>query len=168
LDNVNTVFECCRVEFGEKADLNKYLTIVDDKPWFTDWSVYFNLRTQRFEYTDYLDRWNAQVFKLASKDNYDELTSLAPASAEPLIDTVSEDAWKKRAAEADQTLSEIYHKVLTKLTPADAAALRSDEVAWINKRDRVTDEFAKQGTPPNPRLRRLQSIVDLTEARSAH
>lgn len=68
---------------------------------------------------------------------------------------------------ADQTPNEIYHKVLTKLTPADAAALRSDEVAWIKKRDRVTDEFAKLGTPPHPRLRRVQSIVDLTEARSA-
>jgi uncharacterized protein YecT (DUF1311 family) len=52
------------------------------------------------------------------------------------------------------------------LSPADAATLRSDEVAWIKKRDKVTDEFVKQGTPPNPALRRLQSTVDLTNARS--
>jgi uncharacterized protein YecT (DUF1311 family) len=138
----------------------------DDKPWFTDWSVYFNLRTQRFEYTAYLDRWNSQVFKLASSADYDELTSLAPASAEPLADTVSKDDWEKRQTEADRALNEVYPKVLAKLSPADAARLRSDEVAWIKKRDKVSDEFAKQGTPPNPAVRRLQAIGDLTNARS--
>jgi uncharacterized protein YecT (DUF1311 family) len=138
----------------------------DDKPWFTDWSVYFNLATQKFEYTAYLDRWNAQVFKLASSADYDPLTSLAPASAEPLADTVSKEDWEKRQGEADQALNEIYHKVLVKLSPADAARLRSDEVAWIKKRDKVSDEFSKQGLPANPALRRLQAMVDLTNARS--
>jgi uncharacterized protein YecT (DUF1311 family) len=139
----------------------------DDKPWFTDWSVYFNLPTQKFEYTTYLDRWNSQVFKAASSADYDELTSLTPASAEPLADTVSKAEWEKRQTEADRALNEVYHKVLTKLSPADAARLRSDEVAWIKKRDKVSDEFAKRGIPPNPALRRLQAIVDLTNARSA-
>ena len=63
----------------------------DDKPWFTDWSVYFNLQTQKFEYTAYLERWNSQVFKLALNADYDELTSLAPASAESLTTTGAED-----------------------------------------------------------------------------
>jgi uncharacterized protein YecT (DUF1311 family) len=139
----------------------------DDKPWFTDWSVYFNLLTQKFEYTAYLDRWNSQVFKAALSVDYDELTSLAPASAEPLADTVSKDDWEKRQTEADQALNDGYHKVLVKLSPADAARLRSDEVAWIKKRDKVSDEFAKRGTPANPASRRLQAIVDLTNARSA-
>jgi uncharacterized protein YecT (DUF1311 family) len=139
----------------------------DDKPWFTDWSVYFNLPTQKFEYTAYLDRWNSQVFKLAANADYDELTSLEPASAEPLADTVSKDDWEKRQTEADRALNEVYHKLLVKLSPADAARLRSDEVAWIKKRDKVSDEFAKQGTPPNPAFRRLQATVDLTNARSA-
>ena len=139
----------------------------DDKPWFTDWSVYFNLQTQKFEYTAYLDGWDSQVFKLTSSDDYDQLTSLAPASAEPLVDTVSEDDWKKRQTEADRALNEVYHRVLAKLGPADAARIRSEEVAWIKKRDRVTDEFAKQGTPANPKLRRLQAVVDLTNARTA-
>jgi uncharacterized protein YecT (DUF1311 family) len=139
----------------------------NDKPWFTDWSVYFNLQTQKFEYTAYLDRWNSQVFKLALNADYDELASLAPASAESLADTVSKDEWEKRQTEADRALNEAYRKVLTKLSPTDAARLRSDEVAWIKKRDKVTDEFAKQGTPPNPALRRLQATVDLTDARAA-
>jgi len=43
-----------------------------------------------------------------------------------------------------RALNEVYHKVLTELSPADAARLRSDEVAWIKKRDKVTDEFAEQ------------------------
>ena len=139
----------------------------DDKPWFTDWSVYFNLPTQKFEYTAYLDHWNSQVFKLALSADYDELTSLAPASAEPLADTVSKDDWEKRQTEADRALNEVYHKVLVKLSPADAARLRSDEVVWIKKRDKVSDEFAKRGIPSNPVFRRLQAIVDLTNARSA-
>jgi len=138
----------------------------DDKPWFTDWSVYFNLQTQKFEYTAYLERWNSQVFKLALNAEYDELTSPAPASAESLTDTVSKDEWERRQTDADRALNEVYHKVLTKLSPADAARLRSDEVAWIKKRDKVTDEFAKQGTPPIPALRRLQATVDLTNARA--
>jgi uncharacterized protein YecT (DUF1311 family) len=139
----------------------------DDKPWFTNWSVYFNLATQKFEYTAYLDRWNSQVFKLASSADYDELTSLAPASAEPLADTVSKDDWERRQTEADRALNEVYHKVLVKLSPADAGRFRSDEVGWIKKRDKVSDEFAKRGIPSNPTIRRLQAIVDLTNARSA-
>jgi uncharacterized protein YecT (DUF1311 family) len=139
----------------------------DDKPWFTDWSLYFNLTTQKFEYTAYLNRWNSQVFKLASSADYDELTSLKPASAEPLADTVSKDDWETRQIEADRALNEVYHKVLVKLSPADAARLRSDEVAWIKKRDKVSDEFAKQGVPANPTLRRLQAMADLTNARCA-
>jgi uncharacterized protein YecT (DUF1311 family) len=139
----------------------------NDKPWFTDWSVYFNLQTQKFEYTPYLDRWNSQVFKLAFDQNYDELTSLAPASAEPLADTVSEAEWNKRLTEADDRLNNLYHQALAKLSSTDATRLRSDEVAWIKKRDRITADFAKQGTPPNPILRRLQSLVDLTNARCA-
>jgi uncharacterized protein YecT (DUF1311 family) len=56
--------------------------------------------------------------------------------------------------------------VLLKLSPADAARLRSDEVVWIKKRDKISDEFAKRGNPSNPVFRRLQVIVDLTNARS--
>jgi uncharacterized protein YecT (DUF1311 family) len=139
----------------------------NDKPWFVDWSVYFNLRTLKFEYTAYLDRWDPQVFKSPSADDYDDRMALAPVSAEPLLDTVSEEDWKKRQAEADRALNEIYHRVLAKLASEEASRLRSEEISWIKHRDQITDEFAKQGTPPNPALRRFQSLVDTTNARIA-
>jgi uncharacterized protein YecT (DUF1311 family) len=139
----------------------------DDKLWFTSWSVYFNLQTQKFEYTPYLDRWNSQVFKSVSADDYADRMELAPASAEPLTDTISEEEWKKRQTEADRFLNEIYHQALTKLSGEDATNLRSAEIAWIKRRDKITDDFAKQATPPNPVLRRLQSMVDLADARYA-
>ena len=139
----------------------------DDKPWFTAWSVYFNLQTQKFEYTAYLDRWDSQVFKSPSADDYDDRMMLRPVSAEPLQDTVSEEDWKKRQTEADRALNEMYHRALTKQGSQHAADLRSEEISWIKNRDRITDEFAKQGTPPNPTLRRLQSLVDTTKARTA-
>jgi uncharacterized protein YecT (DUF1311 family) len=93
--------------------------------------------------------------------------ALAPVSAEPLTDTVSEEDWKKRQAEADRALNEMYHRVLAKLGSEEASRLRSEEISWIKRRDQITDEFAKQGTPPNPALRRLQSLVDTTNARIA-
>jgi uncharacterized protein YecT (DUF1311 family) len=138
----------------------------DDKPWFTSWSVYFNLQTQKFEYSTYLERWNSQVFKSVSADDYMDRMDLAPGSAEPLADTISEEEWKKRQTEADRLLNETYHQLLAKLTGADAANLKSDEIAWIKRRDKITDEFAKEAAPPNPALRRLQSMVDLTNTRT--
>jgi uncharacterized protein YecT (DUF1311 family) len=139
----------------------------NDKPWFVDWSVYFNLQTLKFEYTAYLDRWDPQVFKSPSADDYDDRMALAPVSAEPLLDTVLEEDWKRRQVEADRALNEMYHRALAKLNSEEAARLRSEEISWIKQRDRIADEFAKQGTPPNPVLRRLQALVDATNARTA-
>jgi uncharacterized protein YecT (DUF1311 family) len=139
----------------------------NDKPWFVAWSVYFNLQTLKFEYTAYLDRWDPQVFKSPAADDYDDRMALAPVSAEPLLDTVSEEEWKKRQAEADRALNEMYHRALAKLDSEAAARLRSEEISWIKHRDQLADEFAKQGTPPNPGLRRLQALVDTTNARTA-
>jgi uncharacterized protein YecT (DUF1311 family) len=139
----------------------------NDKPWFVDWSVYFNLQTLKFEYTAYLDRWDPQVFKSPSADDYDDRMALAPVSAEPLLDTVSEEDWKKRQVEADRALNEIYHRALAKLDSEEATRLRSEEISWIKHRDQIADEFAKQGAPPNPALRRLQVLVDTTNARTA-
>jgi hypothetical protein len=76
----------------------------DDKPWFTSWSVYFNLPVREFEYTAYLDQWNPQVFKSPSADDYDDRMALAPVSAEPLLDTVSEEDWKKNAKQKPTAL----------------------------------------------------------------
>jgi uncharacterized protein YecT (DUF1311 family) len=139
----------------------------DDKPWFIDWSIYFNLQTEQFEYTTYLNWWDPQVFQSASADDYDTRMQSAPVSAEPLTDTVSEEEWKRRLTEADRALNETYRQALAKLNPEEAARLRSAEITWIKTRDKVTEIFAKQGTPPNPILRRLQSQVDATKARAA-
>ena len=139
----------------------------DDRPWFVDWSVYFNLRTEQFEYTAYLNWWNPQAFQSPSADDYDTRMQLAPVSAEPLADTISEEDWKRRQTEADRGLNETYRQALAKLNFQEAARLRSEEIAWIKTRDKITDEFAKQGTPPNPTLRRLQSLFDATKARAA-
>jgi len=138
-----------------------------DRPWFTSWSVYFNLQTQKFEYTAYLDWWNPQVFKSPSADDYDQRMDLAPASAEPLTDTISEEDWKKRQTEADRALNQTYHQVLAKVGAGDAADIRSREIDWIKNRDKIADEFAQRGTPANPTLRRLQSLVDTTNERTA-
>ena len=139
----------------------------NDKPWFTSWSVYFNLQTQKFEYTAYLDWWNPQVFKSPAADDYGERMDLAPTSAEPLADTLSEDEWKKRQTEADRALNQTYHQVLAKMKAEDGSRVRSDEIDWIKHRDKIADEFAKRGTPANPTLRRLQSLVDTTNERTA-
>lgn len=139
----------------------------NDKPWFTSWSVYFNLQTQKFEYTPYLDWWNSQVFKSPAADDYDDRMALAPTSAEPLTDTISEEEWKKRQTEADRALNQTYRQVLAKTKAEDAANARSREIDWIKNRDKIADEFAKRGTPPNPSLRRLQCLVDATNERTA-
>ena len=137
----------------------------NDRPWFTKWSVYFNAQTQKFEYTPYLDRWNPGVFVSPSADDYDDRMALAPASAEPLVDTLSEEEWKKRQTESDQVLNHVYHQVLAKSDSQSTVQLRRTEIDWIKQRDKVTDDYAKHGTPPNPTLRRLQSIVDITNER---
>jgi uncharacterized protein YecT (DUF1311 family) len=139
----------------------------DDKLWFVAWSVYFNVQTQKFEYTRYLDHWDAGVFKSVSADDYADRMALAPVSAEPLFDTVSEEEWKQRQTDADRALNETYRQALAKLGSEDAATIRSQQIVWIKNRDKIADEFAKQGTPPNPTLRRLQSLVDATNARTA-
>jgi uncharacterized protein YecT (DUF1311 family) len=45
--------------------------------------------------------------------------------------------------------------------------VRSREIIWIKNRDKIVEEFAKRGTPPNPTLRRLQCLVDSTNERTA-
>lgn len=139
----------------------------NDRPWFTSWSVYFNLQTQQFEYTPYLDWWNLQVFKSPSADDYLDRMALAPASAEPLNDTISEAEWKERQREADRALNETYHQVLATIKAEETADVRSREIIWIKNRDKVADEFVKRGAPPNPALRRLQCLVDATNERTA-
>ena len=80
---------------------------------------------------------------------------------------MTREEWKQRQTDADRALNETYRQALAKLGSEDAATIRSQQIVWIKNRDKIADEFAKQGTPPNPTLRRLQSLVDATNARTA-
>jgi len=80
-------------------------------------------------------------------------------------DPFSESA---RLAKADRELNAVYFALYKRLNPSAQAALKTEQRAWLEQRDRQADEAvrAKSGTE-NARIIRDRVLRKLTEERSA-
>jgi uncharacterized protein YecT (DUF1311 family) len=80
-------------------------------------------------------------------------------------DTFSESA---RLAKADRELNGIYAELLKRLDSSAQKALRTDQRAWVEQRDRQADEAVrKKSDAENTRIVRDRALRQLTEERSA-
>ncbi len=80
-------------------------------------------------------------------------------------DTFSESA---RLAKADRELNAIYAGLLKHLDSSAQKALRTEQRAWVEQRDRQADEAVrKKSDPENTRIVRDRVLRQLTEERSA-
>jgi hypothetical protein len=80
-------------------------------------------------------------------------------------DPFSESA---RLAKADRELNAVYSALLKRLSPSAQQALRTEQRAWVEQRDRQADEAVHNKTDSeNARIVRDRLLRQLTEERSA-
>jgi hypothetical protein len=80
-------------------------------------------------------------------------------------DPFSESA---RLAKADRELNAIYAALLKRLSPSEQNALRSEQRAWLEQRDRQADEAVRnKSDSENARIVRDRVLRQLTEERSS-
>ena len=80
-------------------------------------------------------------------------------------DPFSESA---RLAKADRELNAVYSALLKRLNPSAQQALRTEQRAWVEQRDRQADEAVrKKSDSENARIVRDHLLRQLTEKRSA-
>jgi hypothetical protein len=80
-------------------------------------------------------------------------------------DPFSESA---RLAKADRELNAVYSALLKRLNPSAQQALRTEQRAWVEQRDRQADETVhKKSDSENARIVRDHLLRQLTEERSA-
>jgi hypothetical protein len=80
-------------------------------------------------------------------------------------DPFSESA---RLAKADRELNAIYSALLKRLKPSAQQALRTEQRAWVEQRDRQADEAVRnKSAAENARIVRDRVLRQLTEERSA-
>jgi uncharacterized protein YecT (DUF1311 family) len=113
--------------------------------------VYFNMRTQRFEMSDYLRKLNKTRAKILP-------------CAEPIDPLPSEADLKARFEELDRQLNEKYKEVLVHAGEG-APLVREAQRAWIKLRDEGEKFYVSLFPAAEKERRRLQFLCDVTGAR---
>ena len=146
-------FDSSRLLIGVYGDANYR----EDKP--GRFYVYFNTRTQSFEQTPYLRKWNETVSKSDSNDHRDVLCS------EPIDPLPSEQKLKVRLHKVESKLKAIYSQRLT--TPREGVAdeLREQQQAWLKARDQGVKIYLAFASKGEIERRRLQFLADVTATR---
>jgi uncharacterized protein YecT (DUF1311 family) len=102
---------------------------------------YYNVRSQRFEMTDYLRNLNANASSILKSGKPARLITEAQA-AEPIDAPPPPASSHTRYEAADSKLNEVYGKLMRKLKPDDQTLLRDDQRKWIKLRDAGANAFS--------------------------
>lgn len=136
----------------------------EGKVGFYRWYLYYNQRRGAFELTDYLRGLNRNAPKLWGDDDLKKRVAPA-ASAEPIDPLPPEPELRARYAAADRKLSDLYRSVVDQEKPERREALQNDQRTWLKLRSAGADGFAVTGAKSERTRRKLQYLLDASEAR---
>lgn len=109
----------------------------------SDYYLYYNLRSRRFEITEYLRNVNRNTMRILQSDKPDQLIVEAMV-AEPMDALPALEKLKDHYETGDARLNEVYANLMQKLKskPDDQGVLRSQQREWIKLRDAGADTFS--------------------------
>jgi hypothetical protein len=119
------------------------------------WHAYYNVRSGKFELTDYLHALNRSAHKLRPED--EEKEPAATALAEPLAELPPETELKKRA-------EEVLNELLAKLNQKEQARAHN-ALDWIKTQEPGAKFYAKFGPKATAGRRYWQYMFDSAENR---
>ncbi|HEU5238009.1 MAG TPA: hypothetical protein VFU37_12815 [Pyrinomonadaceae bacterium] len=128
------------------------------------WHAYYNVRTGKFEVTDYLRALTRSAHKIRPEDQDKGPVSTA-ASAEPLADLPPETELRKRAEEADRREKKLYEQIVAKVSKEQAANERDAQRDWSRTREPSAKFYAKSGPKATAGQRYWQYMLDSAENR---
>jgi uncharacterized protein YecT (DUF1311 family) len=135
-------FDSSRLLFGIYADFR------ERGPFY----VYFNTRMKKFELTDYLRTLNKTKSEFL-------------ACAEPVDLLPSEAELKTKFDALDRQLNKRYAEVIAKTDKDRVSNVREAQRNWIKHRDEGAKFYVSRFPSAEKERRRLQFLVDVTEAR---
>jgi uncharacterized protein YecT (DUF1311 family) len=127
------------------------------------YSFYFNLRSRRFETTEYLRSVNRHAMRILKSTNSDR--PIYGAEAEPMDEPPSIESNRARYEAAEAKLNKIYDQLMKRLNPEVQSALRDEQRDWLLRRAPGAQAFAALRPKPKRPIFHQHYLAETTESR---